>query len=131
MPDKMQPGRFTLRFNLNDPQQQAAVDILNRLGRQKAQFLAQALIYYTEYKEPAPTTADRIIDPQMLEQAVLSVLAKHPQFTKPGENTGDTAIDCASSKLEASESLASDWNDFMNEENLDAINKTLAAFRCQ
>ena len=44
MADKMQPGRFTLRFNMNDPQQRAAVEILNRMGRQKAQFIAQALI---------------------------------------------------------------------------------------
>ena len=29
--DKMQPGRFTIRFNMNDPQQRAAVEILNRL----------------------------------------------------------------------------------------------------
>ncbi len=41
MADKMQPGRFTIRFNMNDPQQRAAVEILNRMGRQKAQFIAQ------------------------------------------------------------------------------------------
>ena len=50
MADKMQPGRFTLRFNMNDPQQQAAVEILNRMGRQKAQFIAQALTHYAECK---------------------------------------------------------------------------------
>ena len=46
MADKMQPGRFTIRFNMNDPQQRAAVEILNRMGRQKAQFIAQALTHY-------------------------------------------------------------------------------------
>lgn len=50
MADKMQPGRFTIRFNMNDPQQQAAVEILNRMGRQKAQFIAQALAHYMDCK---------------------------------------------------------------------------------
>ena len=80
MADKREPGRFTLRFNLNDPQQQAAVNILNRLGRQKAQFVARALIHYTECTDMTLMPTSAPMDEQILEQVILSVLSKHPSF---------------------------------------------------
>ena len=75
--------------------------------------------------------ASHAIDPQMLEQAVLAVLAKHPQFIKPDECSSDSTLDHETPQLESPEPEASKWNDFVSEESLDAINKTLAAFRRQ
>lgn len=43
---KKDNGRFTLRFDPADPQQQAAIKILNAAGRRKAILIAQALHYY-------------------------------------------------------------------------------------
>jgi len=131
MDSKMQPGRFTLRFNMNDPQQQMAVDILNRLGRQKAQYLAQALIHYAECREAAPLTAPVEIDERVLEQAILSVLSKHPQFMR-SSGTDEADREAANQQETASlDDPAPIWDEFINDNSLEAINKTLAAFRRQ
>lgn len=131
MDSKMQPGRFTLRFNANDPQQQMAVDILNRLGRQKAQFLARAIVHYMECQEALHTAVPATVDEQTLEKAILAVLRKHPQFTQAG-NEGRTEIEGRDTPVSAvAESATQVWDEFMDEESLQAINKTLAAFRSQ
>lgn len=126
--DKMQPGRFTLRFNMNDPQQQAAVDILNRMGRQKAQFIAQALIHYTKCKGNPQTGAPGALDERTLEQVILSVLARHPEVmaSEPCEDTAP-ASEQAIPRTEQTETLSS----VLTEEGLSAISKTLSAFRNQ
>ena len=36
-------GRFTLQFNVEDPQQRTAAEILGQQGRRKAQFLTSAI----------------------------------------------------------------------------------------
>lgn len=35
MTDKKDPGKFTIRFNICDPQHKAVIDLLNRQGRSK------------------------------------------------------------------------------------------------
>ena len=128
--DKMQPGRFTLRFNMNDPQQQAAAEILNRMGRQKAQFIAQALIHYAECKNSPQSAAPGVLDEHTLEQAILSILARHPEFipAKPGDDTGEGQ---EALRMEQAEARSSAQNGIMTEEGLSAISKTLMAFRNQ
>ena len=46
MTDKKDPGKFTIRFNICDPQHKAVIDLLNRQGRSKAQFLVSAVLHY-------------------------------------------------------------------------------------
>lgn len=46
MDDKKNPGKFTIRFNIADPQQQTVVELLNRRGRYKAQFITSAVLLY-------------------------------------------------------------------------------------
>ena len=110
MADKMQPGRFTIRFNMNDPQQRAAVEILNRMGRQKAQLENQ-------------TTWDE----RALERAILSVLSRHPEFMSSGQSEMTIEVQDAL-QVEQTEEPSSDQNGSMTEESLSAINKTLSAF---
>lgn len=130
MAGKIQPGRFTLRFNLNDPQQQAAAEILNRMGRQKAQFIAQALLHYTECKSLPQTAAQAVLDEHTLEQAILSVLAHHPEFVPSKQS--DTTVEVRDTpQIGQEEEFSSVQNGFMTEESLSAINKTLSAFRSQ
>lgn len=130
MADKMQPGRFTLRFNMNDPQQQAAVEILNRMGRQKAQFIAQALTHYAECKCHPQAETQAAWDERALERAILSVLARHPEFMSSGQGD-DTAEGQDSLQVEQTEESSSVQNGLMAENSLSAISKTLAAFRNQ
>lgn len=53
MGDKKDPGKFTIRFNIADPQQQAVAELLNRQGRYKAQFITNAVMLYV-HAAPAP-----------------------------------------------------------------------------
>lgn len=46
MEDKKYPGKFTVRFNIADPQQRMAAELLNQQGRCKAQFLTNAVLFY-------------------------------------------------------------------------------------
>ena len=36
--EKKDPGKFTVRFNMADPQQRTVIELLNQQGRYKAQF---------------------------------------------------------------------------------------------
>jgi len=125
--DKMQPGRFTIRFNMNDPQQRAAVEILNRMGRQKAQFIAQALTHYAECKCHPQMENQTTWDERALERAILSVLSRHPEFMSSGQSEMTTEVQDAL-QMERTEEPSSDQNGSMTEESLSAINKTLSAF---
>ena len=46
MAERRTKGRFTIQFNLSDPQQASAAELLERQGRHKAQFLTNAIRNY-------------------------------------------------------------------------------------
>ena len=127
MADKMQPGRFTIRFNMNDPQQRAAVEILNRMGRQKAQFIAQALTHYAECKCHPQMENQTTWDERALERAILSVLSRHPEFMSSGQSEMTIEVQDAL-QVEQPEEPSSDQNGSMEEVSLSAINNTQLAF---
>ena len=60
MADKKDPGKFTIRFNIEDPQQLMVVGWLNRQGRYKAQFITKAVLYYTHAALAAPVASDPV-----------------------------------------------------------------------
>lgn len=126
MADKKDPGRFTLHFNLNDPQQSAAVDILNRNGRQKASLIARALLYYMESPGTSHEEKSYIPDNAILEQAILSVLTKNPHLIPGGHLTrnavGNTNTD--TDHLVPTKALS----ETMDQGCRDAIQKTLSSF---
>lgn len=69
MTDKKDPGKFTIRFNICDPQHKAVIDLLNRQGRSKAQFLVSAVLHYINCKETP-------------EELILAILAKNQSYLK-------------------------------------------------
>lgn len=73
MVDKKDPGKFTLRFALSDPQQRRAAQLLNEQGRQKAQFLTSAILCYVDgvSSTAAPMSKDA------LEQLIRSMIDQH------------------------------------------------------
>lgn len=126
MGEKKKPGRFTLQFNLEDPQQRIASELLEQQGRHKAQFIASAIMLYIQ--SPKPQGHDGgppAIDEAAMERMMLSILAKHPQFAAaaPSEPPGteDHPAPATSDKRP--------WEDTMGKDALDAINDTLAAFQ--
>lgn len=75
MADKKDPGKFTVRFNIHDPQHQTVVALLNQQGRNKAQFLASAVLHYINCKE-TPNMQVPPVDPETLEKIIVSILEK-------------------------------------------------------
>lgn len=127
---KKNPGKFTLHFNLNDPQQKIAVDVLNRQGRQKAVFLTKALMFYMEYHASPPESA-LIKNQAALEQAIIAVLAKNPSIlsaeTRPTESSssyGALELEELTHAVPMSEQAKA-----TGKPGSDAIHKTMAAFR--
>ena len=66
MGDKKDPGKFTIRFNIADPQQQAVAELLNRQGRYKAQFITNAVMLYV-HAARTPLPVDATIQQDMAE----------------------------------------------------------------
>lgn len=132
MADKTQPGRFTLKFNLSDPQQLAAVNILNRMGRQKAQFVAQALLHYSECTDVSLMPAPAPVDEHTLEQAILTVLSKYPSFKLSEspiiEDKRYNQPEPAQPEQTEPMSPSLVFDNAIPDESLSAINKTMKAF---
>lgn len=130
MGTKKDPGKFTLHFNLNDPQQKIAVDILNRQGRQKASFLAKALVFYMEYHAAVPEKV-LVKDQATLEQAIIAVLAKNPGILSAESQPIESPLpyDALESQQTTHVIPPIDQDKFTGKPGFDAIHKTMAAFR--
>jgi len=111
---KRMPGRFTVQFNMEDPQQRAASEILEQQGRRKAQFLASAILQYTRNDgAPAPVG----IDMDTVKRMMLEILNNDPDFS------------WAVGKLQDVAEQGPPADDPDSEKTMSAISKTLAAFQ--
>jgi len=111
---KKMPGRFTVQFNMEDPQQRAASEILEQQGRRKAQFIASAVLQYTKSGgAPAPVG----IDMDTVKQMMLELLNNDPDFS------------WAAAKVQGVSEQSLPVDDPDNERTMTAISKTLAAFQ--
>lgn len=81
MTDKKDPGKFTIRFNICDPQHKAVIDLLNRQGRSKAQFLVSAVLHYINCKE-TPEVSVPVPNQAALEEMILAILTKNQSHLK-------------------------------------------------
>ena len=81
MTDKKDPGKFTIRFNICDPQHKAVIDLLNRQGRSKAQFLVSAVLHYINCKE-TPEVSVPVPNQAALEEMILAILTKNQSYLK-------------------------------------------------
>lgn len=75
MDGKKDPGKFTVRFNLCDPQQRQAAELINRQGRSKAQFIANAVLCYAGGQAPIPPGEPNMGNEQ-LRQLVEDILVQ-------------------------------------------------------
>ena len=74
--EKKDPGKFTVRFNMADPQQKAVIDLLNQQGRYKAQFLTSAILHYVHCPETPDIRSAAAVDSTEIERIVRHVLAQ-------------------------------------------------------
>lgn len=77
MGEKKRPGRFTIQFNLRDPNQKAVSDLLEQQGRSKAQFLTSAVLHYLNCPETVESRNSLPIDTETLEKLILDILARN------------------------------------------------------
>jgi len=126
MSEKKKPGRFTLQFNLEDPQQRTVSHLLEQQGRHKAQFLTSAVLHYIQQSEQK-NSSSFTIDEQELEQVLMSILKKHPQIVKEISNESTTDKDIPSPAVPA----VGSWETPVSDDAMLAISETLAAFQQQ
>lgn len=132
MGEKKRPGRFTVQFNLGDPQQARTAKILEQQGRQKARFISTAVLHYINCTEtpkvvlpPAPNAAE-------IEKIVLAVLKKH---------TAEDGVSASPHRPQPQESVipsgrapepevadAEDLKELLGDGGFSAIANTLASF---
>lgn len=82
MADKKDPGKFTIRFNISDPQHRAVIDLLNQQGRSKAQFLTNAVLHYINCTETPEICTPIVPDKEVFEKLILAILEKHDRCSE-------------------------------------------------
>ena len=128
MSEKKQPGRFTLQFNLEDPQQRTVSCLLEQQGRRKAQFITSAVLLYTQNPMQTDQESSRpAVTEEALERMLLAIMERHPQFNAPV--TGGHSRETAGPSQDAPVSVEKDKP--MAEDAVMAIAETLAAFQSE
>lgn len=127
MGEKKNPGRFTIQLNLNDPQQQAVCELLEKQGRHKAQFITSAVLHYINCSETPEMASVPLADLDLIEKMVLEILDRH------------AVKNCQQPKTEMSHSIkpepqfrpapSDELQQFLGEEGISAIKNTLSAFQ--
>lgn len=129
--EKKDPGKFTVRFNMTDPQQKAVIDLLNQQGRYKAQFLSSAILHYVHCPETPDIRSAAAVDSTEIERIVCHVLAQQ-QTAAPsalrqgGQEPGEAVI-----PWEEPDSSLPDTRNPAEDVDKAAILQTLDAFRKQ
>jgi len=129
--EKKDPGKFTVRFNMADPQQKAVIDLLNQQGRYKAQLLTSAILHYVHCPETPDIRSAAAVDSTEIERIVCHVLAQQ-QTAAPsalrqgGQEPGEAVI-----PWEEPDSSLPDTRNPAEDADKAAILQTLDAFRKQ
>lgn len=128
MAGKKNPSRFTIQFNARDPQQQAAAEYLERMGRHKAQFLTSAILHYINCPEAPNMLQVSLPSRAELEELILSVLQK--QEVPPTVISTATKQPTQPEKLDEVEGSIQTHTDVpLGDEEMAAILRTLSAFQ--
>lgn len=133
MGDKKDRGRFTIKFNENDPAHETVIGILEQQGpRQKAQFIANAVLHYIHCRETPDIAVPCFQRPDKtaIEAIVMEILRQ--QGMKKTETEGEHLI-CLTEKKGVmapaqSECYQSDLQT-LDDDMRDLIASTMLAFR--
>ena len=128
---KKERGRFSLRFNGNDPVQRTAIELLGQQPpHSKSQYIANALVYYnTHYaNDPKPLKVP-VIDRTAIEAIVLEIMQRSAQNRLPidgrSEVTSVTASDVQDvQKLQLKEEISA-LGDTLENQKVDEVTRIL------
>lgn len=124
--EKKDPGKFTVRFNIADPQQRTVIELLNQQGRYKAQFLTSAILHYIHCSETPDIQGIPAVGSEEIERIVRNVLAQQ-QNAPPQEPAQEAEAAVTPWETQAIHSPGSDGSS--EDADRDAIFRTLDAFR--
>ena len=116
MSDKKDPGKFTIRFNIADPQQRTAAELLNQQGRYKAQFITNAVLFYNYASLDSQTAS--LMNGAAIQHIVTGQRSK----------CEDTSPIGAGEAIELDSMPNLDWNSDLEDTDMDAIRRTMEAF---
>ena len=134
MADKKDRGRFTIKFNENDPSHAAVIELLEKQGsHSKAQFIANAILHYVRDTKLPESTPVQTVDRAVIEEIVLEILKKQDAGVHRVEKEKKTIIREKKRSRQVPEESA-DKVEQGNAESLDAsmfalIADTMSAFR--
>ena len=134
MGDKKHLGRFTVQFNLGDPQQERVSEILERQGRQKARFISTAILHYINCKETPEVALPPVPDAAEIEKIVLAILKKHTRedYTHPmPQEDSSKESTCLLQEMPAAaehEDTTDELKALLGDGGFSAIANTLASF---
>ena len=123
--EKKDLGKFTVRFNMADPQQRTVIELLNQQGRYKAQFLTSAILHYVHCSETPDIRGVPAVGSEEIERIVRSVLAQQ-QISPPQGLAQETVPPRSPSEHQSPKSVSPS-----EDADREAIFKTLDAFRSQ
>ena len=128
---KKERGRFSLRFNGNDPVQRTAIELLEQQPpHSKSQYLANALVYYnTHYaNDPKPLKVP-VIDRTAIEAIVLEIMQRRAQNRLPIDGRSEVPSVTASDvqdvqKLQLKEEISA-LGDTLENQKVDEVTRIL------
>ena len=129
--EKKDPGKFTVRFNMADPQQKAVINLLNQQGRYKAQFLTSAILHYVHCSEPPDIRSAATVDSTEIERIVRQVLAQQQAAIPPSLQQGGQEFGAAAAPWEEPGGSLPEASNPAEDADKEAILQTLDAFRKQ
>ena len=128
MVEKKDLGKFTIGLNENDPAHQQVIELLNRQGRRKGQFIVNAVLHYIHCAETPdiPQAAPLAVDKRMIEEVVLRIL-KEQKKTNPVSGVQQEVSQRKDSEPESLQMETAE--EVLEKDRIATIANTLAAFR--
>ena len=128
---KKERGRFSLRFNGNDPVQRTAIELLEQQPpHSKSQYIANALVYYnTHYaNDPKPLKVP-VIDRTAIGAIVLQIMQRRAQNRLPiNGRSGVTSVKASDvqdvQKLQLKEEISA-LGDTLENQKVDEVTRIL------
>lgn len=132
MGKKKDRERFSIKFNENDPSHETVIGILEQQGpRQKAQFIANAVLHYVHCPETPDITIPQTVDRAAIEEIVAEILGRKENGKKT-ERRSDIRKEYAPESETVKPGKNRDGEQLskeMNEATLALIADTMSAFR--
>lgn len=132
MGTKKNKGRFSIKFNEYDPAHQAVIDLLEQQGpRQKAQFIANAVLHYVHCPETPDIHLPQTVDRAAVEAIVLEILNQQ-RGEENKERWQSMPLDAEEklTKMPDVDRAVAGMEESIDAETLELISSTMAGFRC-